>query len=54
MELEAEAAGFIDMEKGVASTEEALAGARDIIAEWVSEDQKARERMRCFIQTRAL
>ncbi len=43
---EAEATGFIDADKGVSSVEEALAGARDIIAEWVSEDQRARERMR--------
>ena len=46
MDIEAKAAAFIDAEKGVASVEEALAGARDIIAEWVSEDQQARERMR--------
>jgi uncharacterized protein len=46
MEPEAEAAAFIDAEKGVPSAEDALAGARDIIAEWVSEDQRARERMR--------
>ncbi len=46
MDPEAEAAAFIDAEKGVASVDEALAGARDIIAEWVSEDQRARERMR--------
>ncbi|MBI5057304.1 MAG: RNA-binding transcriptional accessory protein [Nitrospirae bacterium] len=43
---ETEAAAFIDAEKGVATVEEALAGARDIIAEWVSEDQRAREKMR--------
>lgn len=46
MDIEAEAAAFVDAEKGVASVEEALAGARDIIAEWVSEDLQARERMR--------
>jgi uncharacterized protein len=46
LDIEAEAAAFINAEKGVASVEEALAGARDIIAEWVSEDQQARERMR--------
>jgi uncharacterized protein len=46
MDIEAEASAFIDAEKGVANIEEALAGARDIIAEWVSEDQKAREKMR--------
>ena len=28
------------------SVEDALSGARDIIAEWISEDQRARERMR--------
>jgi protein Tex len=44
--LDAEAVVFIDSEKGVQSTEDALAGARDIIAEWVSEDQTAREKMR--------
>jgi len=41
-----EAAKFIDAEKGVATVEEALAGARDIIAEWVNEYQTARERIR--------
>ncbi len=46
MDPEAEAMAFMDTEKGVTSVEEALAGARDIIAEWVSEDQRARERMR--------
>ncbi len=42
----AEAAAFVDSEKGVDSAEDALAGARDIIAEWVNEDQEARARMR--------
>ena len=42
----AEAAKFIDAEKKVESAEEALAGARDIIAEMVSEDQRARATMR--------
>ena len=43
---EAEAAAFVSEEKGVGSVEEALAGARDIIAETVSEDQHARAEMR--------
>ncbi|MEN6375064.1 MAG: Tex family protein [Smithella sp.] len=42
----AEAAAFISEEKGVATIDEALAGARDIIAEWVNEDQDARAGMR--------
>jgi uncharacterized protein len=46
IDIEKEAAGFIDPEKGVESPEEALAGARDIIAEWVNEDQNARVRTR--------
>lgn len=43
---ESEASAFVDPEKGVESIADALAGARDIIAEWVSEDQGAREKMR--------
>ena len=40
-----EAAAFVDAERGVDSVEDALSGARDIIAEWVSEDQTARTQM---------
>jgi uncharacterized protein len=43
---EKEAARFVDAEKGVTDTAEALAGARDIIAEWVSEDEKVRASLR--------
>ena len=39
---------FISEEKGVASVDEALAGARDIMAEWVNEDAAARAKMRAF------
>lgn len=42
----AEAAAFIDKEKGVETADDALAGARDIMAEWVNEDQNARAAMR--------
>jgi uncharacterized protein len=42
----AEAEAFIDESKGVESVEDALAGARDIIAEWVSEEQTTRSRIR--------
>ena len=48
MDLATESAGFVDPEKGVMSSEEALSGARDIIAEWVSEDQNARAKIREF------
>lgn len=50
----AEAAGYIDPEKGVLTAEEALAGARDIIAERVNEDEKARARMRAFFAEKAV
>ncbi len=40
------AAAFIDPEKKVETAEEALAGARDVIAEWVSEDAEARAELR--------
>ena len=41
-----EAALFISEEKGVATVDDALAGARDIIAEWVNEDAGARSKVR--------
>ncbi len=50
----AEAAAFVDPEKGVDSVEDALAGARDIIAEWVNEDQTARARMRDLYSSKAV
>ena len=37
---------FINSEKEVDSAEDALAGARDIIAEWISEDANIRARLR--------
>ena len=42
----AEAAAFIDKEKGVEDAEQALAGGRDILAEQLSEDKTAREHIR--------
>ncbi|HEX9909821.1 MAG TPA: Tex-like N-terminal domain-containing protein, partial [Desulfatiglandales bacterium] len=54
MDPSAEASAFVDPEKGVHSVEEALAGARDIIAEWVNEDQMARARLREFFSSKAV
>lgn len=45
-DLEEFARSFVDSEKGVASLEEALDGARDIIAEWVSENPDTRKNVR--------
>ncbi len=47
----ARAAAFVDPEKDVADTDEALAGARDIIAEIVSEDPDSRSSMRDLFVT---
>ncbi len=41
-----EALAFVNEEKGVGSVEDALAGARDIIAEMVNEDARARHMIR--------
>lgn len=40
------AEAYIDLEKGVEDVEDALAGARDIIAEWINEDKQMRHNMR--------
>lgn len=49
-DLSAEASRYIDPEKGVANEEEALAGARDIIAEHISEQAEVREKIRKVFQ----
>lgn len=46
IQLEAEAEKFIDADKDVPSTDEALQGARDIMAEWINEDAELREKLR--------
>ena len=43
---EAAAAAYVDPEKGVATAEEALAGASDIVAEIVSDDAEVRKALR--------
>ena len=48
------AAKFVDAEKGVASPDEALAGARDIIAEWINENDIARAKMRALFITKGV
>jgi len=53
-DLETEAEKFIDTEKGVNTLGEALAGARDIIAEMISENAEARAKMRHYFQEKAV
>ncbi len=49
-EPETLAKDYIDPEKGVATVEEALAGASDIIAEMISDDAEIRKILRAFIE----
>lgn len=46
LDVQAEAAKFLNPEQGVETVDEALAGARDIMAEWINEDSTARADMR--------
>jgi uncharacterized protein len=54
MDPVAEAVAFVNPEKGVETPEEALAGARDIIAEWVNEDERARGAMRTLFRDKGM
>ena len=51
---EHQAERFIDPEKGVHSVEEAISGASDMIAEWISEHAYARKRIRNLFRKEAL
>ncbi|HQP10614.1 MAG TPA: Tex-like N-terminal domain-containing protein, partial [Candidatus Omnitrophota bacterium] len=51
---EREAVQFVNAEKKVESTDEALAGARDIIAEWINEDANARAQLRKLFYDKAV
>ena len=48
------AAKYVNPDKGVASVDEALAGARDIIAEWASENVALRRKMRSLFVREAM
>ncbi|TAE55722.1 MAG: RNA-binding transcriptional accessory protein [Bacteroidetes bacterium] len=54
LEPDAAATHFIDTEKGVSTVEEALEGARDIIAEMINEDAHARAGMRDLFMRRGV
>ena len=48
------AAEYVNPELGVENVEDALGGARDIIAEWVSEDTTARGRIRSLFRSQGI
>lgn len=45
---------FVDPDQEVTTVEDALSGARDIIAEWISEDGAVRSRLRTFFHRKAV
>ena len=49
----AEAERYVNPEAGVETADDALAGARDVIAEWINEDENVRARMRNLFTSRA-
>jgi uncharacterized protein len=48
LDVVAKARKYLNPEQGVETVENALAGARDIMAEWINEDQQARAFMRAL------
>jgi uncharacterized protein len=48
------ASAFVDEEKGVASADEALAGARDIVAEMINEDAEIRKDLRALFMNEGI
>jgi protein Tex len=48
------AATFVDPEKEVATEEDALQGARHIMAEWMNEDEAARTRLRALFNAKGI
>lgn len=53
IDLEEKAAAFLNKDKDVKTTEEAIEGARDIIAEWINENKQSRESMRQLFRRKA-
>lgn len=44
---------YLNAEQGIETIKDALAGARDIIAEWINENRAARDRLRSLFQRKA-
>jgi uncharacterized protein len=54
MDVVAESEKYVNAEQGVENAEHSLAGARDIMAEWINEDQQARTSMRALYMEQGL
>jgi uncharacterized protein len=53
-DLAQEASNYVDVSKEVTSSDDALEGARDIIAEWINENTEAREKIRQLFRNKAV
>jgi uncharacterized protein len=53
-ELAARAGSFVDAEKGVAAADDALAGARDVVAERIAEDAPTRQHVRDQVRAKGV
>ncbi len=53
-DLLSKAETYVDEEKEILTVEDALQGARDIIAEWINEHQHARKKIRAIYQREAI
>jgi uncharacterized protein len=53
-DVESQASRFVSIEKEVNTIEEAIAGACDIMAEWINEDKFAREKIRRLFLRKAI
>jgi len=53
-DTEAEATRYVDESKGVENANDALEGARDIMAEWINENTEAREKIRQLFREKAV
>ena len=54
IDLQTKANSFVSEEKGVESADEAIAGANDIIAEWINENLQARTKIRYLFKRDAV
>lgn len=54
IDVEGEAHKYVDPKKNVTTVDDALAGARDIIAEWLNEDSHIRSKMRFLFNKEGL
>lgn len=53
-DLESKVSEYVDADKGVPTSEEALAGARDIMAEWINKSKEVRTKIRALFMEQGI